>query len=105
MFKRKYRLPKKYFRGERTLYSSLYTLKLAKNGKKASRFGFVISKKIDKRATVRNRIKREFRKCIEDKIDQIVVGYDFLFILKTGNQENNFCNIIYSQFEKEGLFK
>lgn len=105
MLKRKNRLPKGYLKSEKTINSSICVLKIAKNGSNLSRFGFVVSKKIDKRATARNRIKREFRKCLEDKLNEIVKGYDFLFIIKNNIEKKNYCEILYSQLRKEKLLK
>jgi len=83
MLKKKYRLLKETKFDRKDLYTSpFFVLKLAKNEKSFSRFGFVVSKKIDKRATVRNRIKRQIRVCIEDNFDKIKPGHDMLFILK-----------------------
>jgi len=105
LFKKKYRLPKDFLREGRTINSPIYTLKLKENGKMLSRFGFIVSKRIDKRATFRNRIKRKFRNCIEQRIEEIEKGYDFLFILKRGIENSNYCEVLFSQLAKENLLK
>ena len=65
MLKKKYRLLKETKFNKGDLYTSpFFVLRLAKNEKSFNRFGFVVSKKIDKRATARNRIKRQIRVCI-----------------------------------------
>lgn len=66
----------------KSVYSPYFTLKIAKNGLEISRFGFIVGKKIDKRAVIRNRLRRRFRAGIEAKLDQIKPGYDLLFLLK-----------------------
>lgn len=104
MLKRKNRLPKSFSKGGRKLTSEFYNLKISPNGKSLSRFGFVVSKKIDKRATQRNRIKRKFRNCIEKNLGKIIGGYDFLFILKKNIEEENYCEIITADLKKEKLF-
>src|SRR3989344_8925245 len=43
-----------------------FILKERKNGLLLNRFGIVVSKKIDKRAVVRNKIKRTFRYALVD---------------------------------------
>lgn len=83
MLKKKYRLLKETKFDKKDLYASpFFVLKFAKNEKSFNRFGFIVSKKIDKRATVRNRGKRKIRVCIETNFDKIKPGYDVLFILK-----------------------
>lgn len=101
MFERKFRLPKGYFKSEKVLSSPFYSLKLAKNGMPFSRFGIVVSKKIDKRATTRNKIKRKFRTCIERTFGKIVGGYDFLFIFKKTPLDEDCWELVLSQFKKE----
>jgi len=51
-------------------------------GRQASRFGFVISTKIDKRATVRNRIKRLLRQAIRERLEKIPAGFDFVLVVR-----------------------
>lgn len=101
MLNRKYRLPKGHFKSEKILSYPAFVLKIAKNGKDFSRFTFVVSKKIDKRATERNRIKRKLRRCIEDKIGEIAKGYDFLFIMKENIKEKNYCEEVLSKLKEE----
>ena len=48
----------------------------------ASRFGFVISKKIDKRAVVRNRIKRLLRQAVRENLEKIPEGFDIVFVVR-----------------------
>lgn len=45
-----------------------------------NRFGFVVSKKIDSRAVVRNRLKRVLREAVKD-VTQAGKGTDILFIV------------------------
>ena len=103
MLKRKYRLP---VRAKLTRPSShksrTFWLKIYKNNLPFSRFGFVISKKIDKRAVVRNRTKRVLRSCIEELRQKIENGYDMLFILQK-NAVGQKREAFYSEIEK--LFK
>lgn len=83
MLQQQYRLP-----GSTRLISPVsfstqtFFLKAAKNGLTHSRFGFVVRKTVDKRATARNRIRRLFRSCIEELLPEVKQGYDMLFLLK-----------------------
>jgi len=47
-----------------------------------SRFCFVISKKIDKRATVRNRVKRLLRGAVRERLEKIPDGFDIVFVVR-----------------------
>ena len=47
-----------------------------------TRFGFVISKKISKLATQRNRIKRAFRDAFRYNLNRIKKGYDVVVLAK-----------------------
>lgn len=104
MLKRKFRLPKIYFKGERQTRSSLFDLKIAKNGKDLSRFAFVVSKRIDKKAIVRNQVKRKFREFIERNLNQISRGYDFLFILRKRDEKENYEKALATLLKREKLF-
>lgn len=88
MLKRKYRLlVKTRLINTRIIKSPIFTLKFTKNGLPYNRFGFVISKNVDKRAVERNRIKRLLRSCIEAIFHTIVSGYDMLFIIHPGAKQ------------------
>ena len=83
MLKKKYRLPIYKRRGKtRTVDAGPFILKFSKNSLSNSRFGFSVSKAYDKRAVVRNRIKRIFRSIAQENQDYIEKGYDLLFIVK-----------------------
>jgi ribonuclease P protein component len=47
-----------------------------------SRFGFIISTKISKKAVVRNRIKRIMSEVIRINLNKLKNGYDVLFLIK-----------------------
>lgn len=83
MLKKAYRLPLgKQFAPSQTLSSPLFTLRYTHNNLSHSRFGFIISKRIEKRATKRNRIRRLLANSIETRIAEIVNGKDILFIVR-----------------------
>ncbi len=87
--------------GGRYVYSSYFTLKYLPNKLESSRFGFVISTKIDKRATVRNRLKRQVREVIRLKLAKIPAGYDIMLVPKKAA-----LTLSYEQLDNElgGLF-
>ena len=64
--------------------TDLFTIRYGENNLEVTRFGFVVRKSVDKRAVVRNRIRRLFRSCIEELQKDIRPGYDMLFFLEKG---------------------
>ena len=86
MFKRENRLVGGIrFNNSYSNSSSQFVLKKRKNGLLLNRFGIVVSKKVDKRAVVRNKIKRIFRNVLVDLNSNILCGHDILFIAKIGS--------------------
>jgi len=70
------------------------------------RFAFIVSLKIDKRAVVRNKIKRQLRYSINKKLGEIKAGFDIVFLVKKGMKEKSFSLInseIHKAFQKQGL--
>ena|SRR3989338_4190251 len=61
-----------------------FVLKEKGNELSINRFGIVVSKKIDKRATVRNSIKRFFRNTLRSLYGKMSAGHDILIIVKKG---------------------
>src|SRR5687768_7879368 len=57
-------------------------LYLAKNEENPSRFGFVISTKISKKAVERNRAKRILREAVRHQIKNAHPGFDGIFLAK-----------------------
>ncbi|HUD09914.1 MAG TPA: ribonuclease P protein component [Patescibacteria group bacterium] len=82
MLKRENRLTKIVRRTGGEKYSSaLFNIKVFDNKENEARFGFVVSKKIDKRAVVRNRTKRVLRMVAEEFLKELV-GKDVVIIAK-----------------------
>jgi len=83
MLKRKFRIPKgESFAKAYDVHFPLFFLKIKTQPLSYSRCGVVISKKIDKRATVRNRMRRVMSSIFEHHRLYENKGYDMLFILK-----------------------
>lgn len=61
-----------------SFYTKTLGFKILQNGLSVSRFGIVVSTKISKLATVRNRLKRQLREIIHEKIKEIYPGYDLV---------------------------
>lgn len=71
-------------------------IKSLKNELDISRFAFVVSTKVDKRATKRNLVKRRLREIIRLRLKKIRPGYDVLIIAKKGVVDRN-----YQELEKQ----
>ena len=71
----------------KTFRSSAFIVKFAPNNLVESRFGFIIRKAIAKHSVKRNRVRRVLRSCVEERLNQIVSGYDMLFILQKESLE------------------
>ena len=82
----------------RSFYSSNIKMKLLKNGLSCNRFGFIIGTKISKKATIRNRIKRQVREIIrlKTKQGQLKFGFDVVLSLAAGLIDKE-----YQEIEKE----
>lgn len=92
----------------KTLNTPAFNLKISKNNFSFSRYGFVISKKADKRAVVRNKLKRIFRKRVEEMLDKIKGGWDMIFYIKKealNTEKEKISFSIHNALQKEGLLK
>lgn len=108
MFKQQYRLPSgTRLPSQQTIATPFFLLKKAGNNLQVSRFGFVVSKKVDQRAVVRNRTRRVLRSVIEEIIDSIQPGFDTLFILKKPIEKRSegLDNEVKQALERGGLLK
>jgi ribonuclease P protein component len=86
MLKSQYRLTKKkdfdqVFKNGRSAYSGILGLKYLDNELKDSRFGIIISNRVSKKATERNKLKRQIREIIRSQINKIKPGKDCIFIV------------------------
>lgn len=85
MFKQKNRLvPGIRFNKSYIFAAPQFILKEKKNGLDINRFGVVVSKKIDRRAVTRNKIKRFFRASLVELDKKMDKGHDILIVIKRG---------------------
>ena len=109
MFKRENRLVAGVnFKNSYSFSVPQFTLKEKRNGLLLNRFGIVVSKKIDKRAVVRNRIKRIFRAALIDLNMNMNPGHDILFITRVGiigQTKEQARVLIEDSLQKAGLIK
>ncbi len=83
-------------------------LKTASNFSQTNRFAFIVSRKISKNATIRNKIKRQLRELIKLQVNKIKKGIDGVFIVLPGFENKNFQeikDIINNLFKKAKLIQ
>ena len=68
-------------------------LKHASSRLENSRCGIVVSQKVSKKATVRNKIKRRIRAVISQRLQEIKTGKDFILVALPGLGTDGFCEI------------
>lgn len=61
-----------------------FALAVLDRGEGETRFGFIISTKISKRAVKRNKAKRILSEVVRKKMSKIKKGYDIVFLAKAG---------------------
>jgi len=74
-------------------YSPELNLKWIKNNQPYSRWGIVVSLKVDKKAVVRNKIKRRLRAILREKIDSLAPGWDVIIITKDRIKELDYSQL------------
>jgi len=105
MLKKENRLKKKkdfdsVYKKGKTIAGKLIFLKILKNNLDINRFGFVVSKKISKKAVIRNKTKRKLREIIKKEI--IKKGFNIII-----NTNPEILNKDYNEIRLEirNLFK
>jgi len=83
----------KVFKHGKGAKQDFLALKFNKNNLKNSRFGFVVSSKVSKKAVVRNKVKRRLRESVRSKLDRIKKGFDIVFITFEKIKEKDFEQI------------
>ena len=89
-------------------FNEVLGIKISKNKLAISRFGFIVSAKISKKAVDRNKIKRRLRQVVEDNIKEIKPGYDVVIITQAAiiNKEyKEIKNLVLKGFIKIKLLK
>jgi len=76
-----YRIPQVKAQGK-AWFGSLFTLLVLTTSESVFRLGLVVSKKIDKRAVQRNRLKRQLRQIIKNQLDWLPQANDCLLLVK-----------------------
>lgn len=81
------------FKKGRSFKEDFLIFKIVKNNLKSSRFGFVVSRNISKKSTLRNKIKRRLRELVRMKLKKIKKGIDGVLIACPGLEVKDFWEI------------
>lgn len=77
----------------RTVQDEYFKVRLAPNRQKQTRFGLVLSTKVAKRATVRNRLRRQLGSALCLRLIKIKPGQDVMIIVKSKLVGANFMEL------------
>lgn len=81
------------FKGAKSFKNSLFVLKTIKNNLGLNRFGFVVSQKVSKKATIRNKVRRRLSEAAGARINMIKTGTDIVLIALPNIEKKEFCEI------------
>jgi ribonuclease P protein component len=95
MLKKQFRIRKQkefdlIFKKGRKIKTRFLLIVFRENGLKSSRFAFIVSSKVSKKAVVRNKIKRRLREIIRLNFSKIRPGYDFIIVASPHAKEVDF---------------
>lgn len=113
MLPRPYRLTKKaeierVFRRGRSFFTGILGVKAAQSDRKLSRFAIVVSTKVAKKATARNRLKRQLREIIRLMRADVATGYDVVVLARDGIKKSSreeLQRAVETAFRKLGLMR
>lgn len=86
--------------------SSFGVIVLKRDNKETSRFGFVVSTKVSKRAVKRNKLKRMFRSAVVSQLSNIKANYDLVFLVKKSaldKDQNDINKEVETMFKRTRL--
>ena len=83
----------KVFKKGKSFKEDFLILKIISNNLEVSRFGFIVSQKISKRASLRNKIKRRLRESVRLRLLKIKKGIDGVLITSPGLETKDFWEI------------
>jgi len=113
MLSKKNRLNKKrdfenVFRKGKSFKEDLLLLKITEGKTSQSRFGLIVSKKISKKATIRNKLKRRISELVGKEIKNLPKSMDIVIVTFPGIEKKDFLEIekiIKKLFKKVTLFQ
>ena len=75
------------------IYQKLIEIDKGLTGKHLPRFAFIVSTKFNKKAVVRNKLKRQLSYVVQKNIDRFKKDYNLLLLVKEGKLINHFSQI------------
>jgi len=98
MLKRIYRITKaedyrRIYRQGSKIYNPFFILRCLSNQKSVGRFGVIISKKVAKKAVLRNRLKRQITEIIRLTRPGVLSGYDCSLICLPRVKEADYATL------------
>ena len=81
------------FRKGKGLKDALLFLRFAPRSFGETRCGIVVSQKVSKKATVRNKVKRRIKAIVKQRLPKIKKGTDLVLIAKPGLETKDFQEI------------
>ncbi len=107
MLDKKHKLPRNVrFNNRGAIFFPAFVIKTKDNNFSFPRFGIVVSKKIEKNAVGRNRLKRQIKNSIKKILPNIKKGKDVLIIAKKEIREkmpSEILSTIKDSFKKANL--
>lgn len=94
------------FRRGKTFKGEFLVLKACRNFSRSSRFAFIVSQKVSKKATVRNKIRRQLKELTRLQAREIKKGVDCVFIVLPGLKGKNseqINSVLGALLKKAGL--
>lgn len=88
--------------------SPLFDISVSNNSGETAKFGFVVSKRVNKSAVVRNRTKRVLAGAVKEILDKVISGKDVVIVAKrklSFNQKEEVENNLINAFNKTKILK
>lgn len=96
------------FKFGRSSFNAIMGIKALAKEMKVNKYGIIVSTKVSKKATERNKIKRQIREIIQSYLSEIKQGYEVVVITLPNIKEKKYEEIRYSlckHLTKLGLLK
>lgn len=91
-----------------SFYLPSIAIRCLKTGRPNSRFGFIVSNKISKKAVERNRIRRRLSEAVGSQLDWVISGVDCVIVVRPAIKRDKYCDIeqkIRKLFQRAGIIK